>query len=299
MKADRWLQNKLPLVINSQAVHGAEQSTTRHSSEEISKELKMNKLSKQRSGYDVHSDEIKGKMGHGMEDYIAAENRKIDGYELGLYAIFDGHSGRDVAEYLQGRLFDNILSEPDFWTSPKKAVRKAYEATDDEILKKVVGSRGGSTAVTAILIDQRELIVANAGDSRAVLCRNGKAKQISVDHEPTKEKELVESKGGFVTEMPGSVPRVDGQLAMTRAFGDAKLKEHITSEPDIKVENIDDDTEFIILASDGFWKVMSNQEAYNSIEDMEDAQEAAETLIREALSRKSYGDISCIVVMFH
>ncbi|EXB75204.1 putative protein phosphatase 2C 28 [Morus notabilis] len=238
-------------------------------------------------------------MGHGMEDYIAAENRKIDGYELGLYAIFDGHSGRDVAEYLQGRLFDNILSEPDFWTSPKKAVRKAYEATDDEILKKVVGSRGGSTAVTAILIDQRELIVANAGDSRAVLCRNGKAKQISVDHEPTKEKELVESKGGFVTEMPGSVPRVDGQLAMTRAFGDAKLKEHITSEPDIKVENIDDDTEFIILASDGFWKVMSNQEAYNSIEDMEDAQEAAETLIREALSRKSYGDISCIVVMFH
>lgn len=54
---------------------------------------------------------VRGKMGHGMEDYIVAESRKVDDYQLGLYAIFDGHSGRDVAEYLQSRLFDNILSE--------------------------------------------------------------------------------------------------------------------------------------------------------------------------------------------
>ena len=50
-------------------------------------------------------------MGHGMEDYIVVENRELDAHELGLYAIFDGHSGRDVAEYLQGHLFNNILSE--------------------------------------------------------------------------------------------------------------------------------------------------------------------------------------------
>lgn len=42
---------------------------------------------------------------------------------------------------------------------------------------------------------------------------------------------------------------------MRRAFGDEKLKEHITSEPDIFVETIDSDTQFIILASDGLWKV--------------------------------------------
>lgn len=53
----------------------------------------------------------------------------------------------------------------------------------------------------------------------------------------------------------GNVPRVDGQLAMTRAFGDGKLKEHITSEPDVMIETIDDDIQFIILASDGLWKV--------------------------------------------
>jgi protein phosphatase 2C family protein 2/3 len=48
---------------------------------------------------------------------------------------------------------------------------------------------------------------------------------------------------------------VDDQLAMTRAFGDGKLKEHITAEPDVMIKKIDEDTEFIILASDGLWKV--------------------------------------------
>ena len=54
---------------------------------------------------------VRGKMDHGMEDYVVAKKRNIDGKEIGLYAIFDGHSGRDVAEYLQHHLFDNILSQ--------------------------------------------------------------------------------------------------------------------------------------------------------------------------------------------
>ena len=53
----------------------------------------------------------------------------------------------------------------------------------------------------------------------------------------------------------GDVPRVDGQLAVARAFGDKSLKKHLSSEPDISVEFIENDTEFVILASDGLWKV--------------------------------------------
>ncbi|KAL0310497.1 UNVERIFIED_CONTAM: putative protein phosphatase 2C 28 [Sesamum angustifolium] len=209
-------------------------------------------------------------MKHGMEDYLVAKRKEIDGHELGLYAIFDGHSGRDVAEYLQDHLFDNILNEPDFWSNPKSAVKRAYEATDNEILENVVGSSGGSTAVTAIIINTEKLVVANVGDSRAVICKNG----------------------------TGNVPRVDGQLAMTRAFGDERLKDHITAEPDIVIERIKEDTEFIILASDGLWKVMSNQEAVDCIQELRDGQEAAEELIKEALLRESKDDISCVVVMF-
>ncbi|KAA0052483.1 putative protein phosphatase 2C 28 isoform X1 [Cucumis melo var. makuwa] len=243
---------------------------------------------------------VQGKMNHEMEDYIVTEDRHVDDHKLGLFAIFDGHSGRDVAEYLQSHLFDNILSQSDFWEDPDGAIRRAYKETDEEILAKKVGTRGGSTAVTAILIDGQTLIVAHVGDSRAVICRNGSAKPITVDHEPEKEKELVESRGGFVVQMPGSVPRVDGQLAMSRAFGDAKLKEHITSEPDIRIVAIENETEFAILASDGLWKVISNQEACDCIRKMAmDPQKASEKLIKEALSKMSYDDISCIVVTFH
>lgn len=63
--------------------------------------------------------------------------------------------------------------------------------------------KGGSTAVTAILINCQKLIVANVGDSRAVICKNGVAKQLSVDHEPNMEKEIIENRGGFVSNFPG------------------------------------------------------------------------------------------------
>jgi len=53
----------------------------------------------------------------------------------------------------------------------------------------------------------------------------------------------------------GDVPRVDGQLAVARAFGDKSLKIHLSSDPDIRDENIDHETEFILFASDGVWKV--------------------------------------------
>ncbi|MFS7980493.1 putative protein-serine/threonine phosphatase [Helianthus anomalus] len=99
--------------------------------------------------------------------------------------------------------------------------------------------------------------------------------------------------------MIGDVPRVDGQLAVARAFGDKNLKEHLSSEPDVYMEMIDDDTEFIILASDGVWKVMSNQEAVDCIKNVKDAKAAAKRLTEEALAKKSSDDISCIVVSFY
>jgi len=226
-----------------------------------------------------------------------AQYRKVEDSELGLFAIFDGHLGHAVPDYLQGHLFDSILKEPDFLTDTEGAVRKAYKLTDCKILEKELG-RGGSTAVTAILIDGWKLVVANVGDSRAVISKNGVAKQLSVDHEPSKERHSIEKKGGFVSNLPGDVPRVDGQLAVARAFGDRSLKAHLSSDPDVIEEMIDADTDFFILASDGLWKVMSNQESVDSIKGIKDPQAAAKRLTEEAVTRKSKDDISCIVVKF-
>ena len=64
---------------------------------------------------------------------------------------------------------------------------------------------GGSTAVTAILINGRKLWVANVGDSRAVLLKGGEAIQMSIDHDPNAERGAIENRGGFVSNMPGGL----------------------------------------------------------------------------------------------
>lgn len=79
----------------------------------------------------------------------------------------------------------------------------------------------GCTA-NVILVDQmKKLIVANAGDSRAVLCRNGKAVALTFDHKPDnkEEKERIEKAGSTIIE-----GRVDGNLNLSRSLGDLKYK---------------------------------------------------------------------------
>lgn len=101
--------------------------------------------------------------------------------------------------------FPHFFMQPKFWTEPADAVKSAYSITDSTILDKSGElGRGGSTAVTAILINCQKLVVANIGDSRAVLCQNGQAKQLSVDHEPSVESEDIKNRGGFVSNFPGT-----------------------------------------------------------------------------------------------
>ncbi|KAI5073356.1 hypothetical protein GOP47_0011369 [Adiantum capillus-veneris] len=239
----------------------------------------------------------KGKANHPMEDYHFAEFQCIHNQEIGLFAIFDGHLGHDVPSYLQSNLFENIIGQPEFWKNPRAATFKAYGTTDKTILRKAPElGFGGSTAVTAILMKDGRLQVANVGDSRAVLCKSGHAVQLSVDHEPKDERKMIERKGGFVTMLPGDVPRVDGQLAVARAFGDKNLKAHLSCEPDIVDVVLDASDENLILASDGLWKVMENQEAVDLIRKVKDPESAAKMLVEAALLRKSRDDISCIVV---
>lgn len=242
---------------------------------------------------------VKGKANHPMEDYHVAKFVQIDEHELGLFAIYDGHLGDKVPAYLQKHLFSNILEEEEFWVDPHRSISKAYEKTDQAILSHSSDlGRGGSTAVTAILINGRRLWIANVGDSRAVLSRQGQAIQMTTEHEPNTERGSIENKGGFVSNMPGDVPRVNGQLAVSRAFGDKSLKSHLRSDPDIQDTDINIDTDILVLASDGLWKVMSNQEAVDLARKIRDPQKAAKQLLFEALKRDSKDDISCVVVRF-
>lgn len=242
---------------------------------------------------------VKGKANHPMEDYHVAKFVQIEEHELGLFAIYDGHLGDRVPLYLQKHLFSNILKEEEFWVDPGGSISNAYEKTDQAILANSSNlGRGGSTAVTAILINGRRLWIANVGDSRAVLSKGGQAIQMTTDHEPNTERGSIENRGGFVSNMPGDVPRVNGQLAVSRAFGDKSLKSHLRSDPDIQDTTLDSNSEILILASDGLWKVMNNQEAVDIVRRIKDPEKAAKQLTAEALRRDSKDDISCVVVRF-
>ncbi|CAH9081774.1 unnamed protein product [Cuscuta epithymum] len=243
---------------------------------------------------------VKGKANHPMEDFHVAKFVHYSRKEVGLFAIYDGHLGDSVPAYLQKHLFSNILKEEEFPGQPHPAIFKAYEKTDQAIISHNPDlGRGGSTAVTAILIDDT-LWVANVGDSRAVLSKRGQAIQLSIDHEPDNntERGFIENRGGFVSNMPGDVARVNGQLAVSRAFGDKNLKSHLRSDPDVTSADIGEDSDLLILASDGLWKVMTNQEAVDIAIKIKDPMKAAKQLANEALERDSKDDISCIVVRF-
>ncbi|KAI8943083.1 hypothetical protein NX059_001114 [Plenodomus lindquistii] len=143
---------------------------------------------------------------------------------------------------------------------------------------------------------QRVLYTANVGDARIVLCRNGRALRLSYDHKGSDENEgrRVASAGGLILNN-----RVNGVLAVTRALGDAYMKDLVTGHPYTTETVIQaDQDEFLILACDGLWDVCSDQEAVDLVRGVHDPQEASKKLVDYALARFSTDNLSCMVVRF-
>ncbi|KDO67360.1 hypothetical protein CISIN_1g020272mg [Citrus sinensis] len=213
-----------------------------------------------------------------MEDFYETRIDGVEGEIVGLFGVFDGHGGARAAEYVKHNLFSNLIRHPKFISDTKSAIADAYSHTDSEFLKSENNQNrdAGSTASTAILVGDR-LLVANVGDSRAVICRGGNAIAVSRDHKPdqTDERQRIEDAGGFV--MWAGTWRVGGVLAVSRAFGDRLLKQYVVADPEIQEEVIDSSLEFLILASDGLWDVVTNEEAVAMIKPIQDPEEAAQT----------------------
>ncbi|KAI3774477.1 hypothetical protein L1987_49033 [Smallanthus sonchifolius] len=234
-----------------------------------------------------------------MEDFYETRIDGVDGELVGLFGVFDGHGGARAAEYVKHNLFSNLIKHPKFISDTKSAIAESYSYTDSEFIKSEKNQikDAGSTASTAILVGNR-LLVANVGDSRAVICRNGKAIAVSRDHKPDQsdERQRIEDAGGFV--MWAGTWRVGGVLAVSRAFGDKLLKQFVVADPEIQEEEIDGSLEFLILASDGLWDVVSNEEAVAMVKPIQSPEDAAKTLMQEASQRGSADNITVVVVRF-
>ncbi|KAH0285235.1 MgPP2CL-1, protein phosphatase 2C-like protein 1, partial [Aureobasidium sp. EXF-3399] len=143
---------------------------------------------------------------------------------------------------------------------------------------------------------QRVLYTANVGDARIVLCRNGKALRLSYDHKGSDENEgkRISGAGGLILNN-----RVNGVLAVTRALGDAYMKDLITGHPYTTETVIQPDIdEFLILACDGLWDVCSDQEAVDLVRNIKDPQAASKALVEYALNRFSTDNLTIMIVRF-
>lgn len=155
------------------------------------------------------------------------------------------------------------------------------------------------------LLSFRLLLVANAGDCRAVLCRKGEAIDMSQDHRPTypSEKQRVEELGAYIDD-----GYLNGVLSVTRALGDWDMKlpkgspSPLIAEPELRQIILTEDDEFLIIGCDGIWDVLSSQQAVSivrrGLRRHDDPELCAKELVREALRLHTIDNLTVVVVCF-
>ncbi|KOO30174.1 hypothetical protein Ctob_007387, partial [Chrysochromulina tobinii] len=207
--------------------------------------------------------EMKGDRGY-MEDRLNV--RRLPTGDL-FAGVYDGHCGEKCAEWANTKLHLTLMETPEFVAGDiGEGLRQSFHITNDEYM--ATGGEDGTTAC-ALVIRGNTLHVANAGDSRAVVCNTaGQAVWATVDHKPDgPEKKRIEALGGVVDY--GGIVSPDGQnfLKCARSLGDAKYKvgprsQHlICAEPDVFRRELTDEDDIIVMGSDGVWDVLSDQKA--------------------------------------
>merc|ERR1719498_584810 len=98
-----------------------------------------------------------------------------------------------------------------------------------------VADNVGCTAI-CVLVRKQDVLAANAGDSRAIMCRGGQAVELSFDHKPASEveKTRIEAAGGYLEESAGGA-RVNGNLNLSRAIGDLEYKKSKDLGPEAQI----------------------------------------------------------------
>ena len=219
-----------------------------------------------------------------MEDSHTLEPHLRDEPDCSFAAVYDGHGGDAIAYYAGREIPDKLMATAQ-WEEYKaledktvdaaavkigEALRQAFLDFDEaQRARPDIRSgedQSGATAI-ACIITPTFIVVANAGDSRGILAKGGRVEPMSFDHKPTNagETQRIEASGGTVTNR-----RVNGDLAVSRALGDFKHKDNtdlpaeqqaVSAEADIEWRRRDGTEEFVLLACDGVWDVMSNEEA--------------------------------------
>uniref|UniRef100_A0A3P8URW5 protein-serine/threonine phosphatase n=2 Tax=Cynoglossus semilaevis TaxID=244447 RepID=A0A3P8URW5_CYNSE len=249
-----------------------------------------------------------------------------------FFAVYDGHAGSRVANYCSTHLLEHIMSAslgargtqvgsdsstgelsaqaPPSVDTVKTGIRTGFLRIDEHMrsfsdLRNGM-DRSGSTAV-GVLLSPDHFFFINCGDSRAVLYRNSQVCFSTLDHKPCnpRERERIQNAGGSVM-----IQRVNGSLAVSRALGDYDYKcvegkgpteQLVSPEPEVSdVVRAPEQDQFVVLACDGIWDVMSNEElcdfVKSRLEVTDDLERVCNEVVDTCLHKGSRDNMSVVLV---
>lgn len=198
-----------------------------------------------------------------------------------LFGVFDGHGGHECAQFVERHFVETLEKNSNFRKNDlERSLSENFIAMDKLLLapagrkeiKDLMNSESAGTESMAgctaivVLIKGGNVVVANAGDSRAVLGRSGEAVELSEDHKPDLpgEKDRILRAGGCVED-----GRVMGNINLSRSLGDFEYKDArrapaeqmISAVPDTRSFPLTPEDDFIILACDGIWDMLTSDQA--------------------------------------
>eukprot|EP01103_Thecamoeba_quadrilineata_P000073 TRINITY_DN10055_c0_g1_i1.p1 TRINITY_DN10055_c0_g1~~TRINITY_DN10055_c0_g1_i1.p1 ORF type:complete len:937 (+),score=204.98 TRINITY_DN10055_c0_g1_i1:130-2940(+) len=221
------------------------------------------------------------------------------------FGLFDGHGGSHAAIFASQHFHRILLDSLNLQHDIESAIAQSFRTADLmllEFFKKNTSMDLESraccgTACLIVLIVKSVIYAANLGDSRAILCSKGKVIRLTEDHKPLEREEAarIRDAGGVVL----SSGRVNGLLSVSRALGDFHLKPFgISSVPSLCSRFITPDDEFIIMACDGLWDVISEETAVEIVKtERKDPHRASMRLRDMAYLRGSSDNITVVVII--
>lgn len=246
-----------------------------------------------------------------MEDVHTYVKNFASRLDWGYFAIFDGHAGTQASKWCGSNLHQIVEHKilDDETKDVRDVLNDAFLEIDQEINNKLDGNSGCTAAVCVLRWElpdnisnldevtlsqhRRKLYTANVGDSRIVLFRKDTSIRLTYDHKASDPLEMqrVEQAGGLIMKN-----RVNGMLAVTRSIGDKFFDKLVIGNPFTTSVEITDEDQFLIIACDGLWDVIDDQDACELIKDIKDPNEAAKKLVRYALQNGTTDNVTVMLV---
>ncbi|CBZ49543.1 hypothetical protein NCLIV_000410 [Neospora caninum Liverpool] len=244
------------------------------------------------------------------QDAFCLIERYGDLPNLFWFSVMDGHgmNGHLVSDVVRQILYKNVQECPAFNRDLKQALQKGFFRTNCELFQPGIDITMSGTTCVACVLHGTTLYSANVGDSRAIMGRsNGKggwtSLSLSHDHKPDRpdeEKRILAAEGRVAALKgpngeplgPARVWRKDCDapgLAMSRSLGDSLAASvGVIGEPEILVASLTPQDDFIVIASDGLWEFMTNEEVAQIVSrflESKDPMGACDALIEESNRR--------------